>query len=267
MANTDKNILITPNVGSANDPQIVFSGASATLGPQTITVKAKSDYNGTLSFEGSAGQLFSITNSLTGVVYSINLASGIPVLEALDTGEIKLSQYSGFTNIAGTTDSTSSTTGVLRVAGGVGIAKNLYVGGAVKATNTDGPTFRAVRASTAQTVTASARNKVQFNSESWDTDNAYDNSTNYRFQPAKAGYYSVNVSVGGPNQNIVSVYRNGSEYLVSGWGSGGSYTSLTGIVYLNGSSDYVEGYVWTDGTSIDASASGTVFSAVMIRGA
>lgn len=131
MANTDKNILITPNVGSANDPQIVFSGASATLGPQTITVKAKSDYNGTLSFEGSAGQLFSITNSLTGVVYSINLASGVPVLEALDTGEIKLSQYSGFTNIAGTTDSTSSTTGVLRVAGGVGIVKNLNVGGTI----------------------------------------------------------------------------------------------------------------------------------------
>lgn len=267
MANTDKNILITPNVGSANDPQIVFSGASATLGPQTITVKAKSDYNGTLSFEGSAGQLFSITNSLTGVIYSINLASGVPVLEALDTGEIKLSQYSGFTNIVGTAESTSTTTGVLRVAGGVGIAKNLYVGGAVKATNTDGPTFRAHRTSSNQTVTASAWNKVQFNNEDWDTNNNYDSTTNYRFTPTVAGYYTVNVQVSGPNQCIVSIYRNGSEFYTAGWGSGGNQQSVTGIVYFNGSTDYIEGYVWTDGTSVTTGAANTVFSAVLVRGA
>ncbi|NBP58617.1 hypothetical protein EBU71_19180, partial [bacterium] len=68
MANSDKNIVITPNIGSANDPQVVFSGANASLGPQNITLRVYPTNNGTLSFEGSAGQLFSITNSLTGTI-------------------------------------------------------------------------------------------------------------------------------------------------------------------------------------------------------
>jgi hypothetical protein len=39
MANSDKNILITPNIGSSNDPSIVFSGANTAVGPQNITAK------------------------------------------------------------------------------------------------------------------------------------------------------------------------------------------------------------------------------------
>ncbi len=63
MSNTDKNILITPNIGSStDDPKIVFSGADATTSAQNITLKAYPTSNGTLSFEGSAGQMFSITN-------------------------------------------------------------------------------------------------------------------------------------------------------------------------------------------------------------
>lgn len=95
MANTDKNIVITPNVGSASDPQIVFSGASASLGPQNITLRVYSTNNGTLSFEGSAGQLFSITNSFTGTIFSVNDVSGIPSIEVLDSGLVKVAQYSG----------------------------------------------------------------------------------------------------------------------------------------------------------------------------
>lgn len=69
MANSDKDIVITPNRGSSTaDPKIVFSGASSTLGPQNITAYAYPTNNGTVSFEGSAGQLFSITNSLTGTI-------------------------------------------------------------------------------------------------------------------------------------------------------------------------------------------------------
>lgn len=97
MANSDKNIVITPNIGSTTaDPQIVFSGADATLGPQNITLNAYATSNGTLSFEGSAGQLFSITNSLSGTIFSVNDVSGIPSIEVLDTGLIKLAEFSGF---------------------------------------------------------------------------------------------------------------------------------------------------------------------------
>lgn len=110
MAHSDKNIVITPSIGSTTtDPRIVFSGADATLGPQNITLRAYPTNSGTLSFEGSAGQLFSITNSLTGTIFSVNDVSGIPSIEVLDTGTVRLAQYGGNVGI-GTASPTSKLT-------------------------------------------------------------------------------------------------------------------------------------------------------------
>jgi hypothetical protein len=102
MALSDKNIVITPNTNSTNDPAVEFSGASANVGPQTISVRIYPDSNGTLSFEGSAGQLFSITNDLSGTIFSVNDVSGIPSIEVLDTGLIKLAEYGGNVEIGKT---------------------------------------------------------------------------------------------------------------------------------------------------------------------
>jgi len=112
MAHSDKNIVITPNIGSTTaDPQIVFSGANASLGPQNITLRTYPTSNGTLSFEGSAGQLFSITNSMSGTIFSVNDISGIPSIEVLDTGIIRLAQFGGFVafGTSGTLTGTGST--------------------------------------------------------------------------------------------------------------------------------------------------------------
>jgi hypothetical protein len=95
MALSDKNIVITPNISASADPKIVFSGADANTAAQNITLTAYPTANGTLSFDGSAGQLFSITNSLSGSIFSVNDVSGIPSIEVLDTGTIKLAQYGG----------------------------------------------------------------------------------------------------------------------------------------------------------------------------
>jgi hypothetical protein len=95
MATSEKNILITPNIGQTSDPTIVFSGASVTANAANITATILPTSNGTLAFSGTAGQLFSITNSLTGTLFSVNDISGIPSIEVLDTGTIKLAQYSG----------------------------------------------------------------------------------------------------------------------------------------------------------------------------
>lgn len=105
MALLDKDILITPNTGQTADPKIQFKGADATTGAQTINLTVYPTSNGTLSFEGSAGQLFSITNDLTGTIYSVNDVSGIPSIEVLDTGLIRLAQYSGNVLIGTGTDS------------------------------------------------------------------------------------------------------------------------------------------------------------------
>jgi hypothetical protein len=96
MSYNDRNIVITPNIGSSTeDPKIVFSGADSSTAAQNITLKAYPTSSGTLSFEGSAGQLFSITNSLSGTIFAVNDVSGIPSIEVLDTGTIKFAQYSG----------------------------------------------------------------------------------------------------------------------------------------------------------------------------
>jgi hypothetical protein len=103
MANLDKNILITPSTNTANNPTVVFTGSDNV--PITLRVLDTS----TLSFEGSAGQLFSISNSLSGTIFSVNDVSGIPSLEILDTGLVKIGQYNG--NVAiGTSASTARVT-------------------------------------------------------------------------------------------------------------------------------------------------------------
>jgi len=138
MANLDKNILITPNVGSNNDPTIVFSAANTTSNAANITLRAYPTSNGTLSFEGSAGQLFSITNQLTGTLFSVNDISGIPSIEVLDTGRVNLAQYNGSVVIGANTSATTSnsnTTGELVVFGGVGVTGNIYVGGTSAGSN------------------------------------------------------------------------------------------------------------------------------------
>jgi len=118
MANSYKNIIITPNIGSStDDPKIVFSGANTTTNTD-ITVRMYPTSNGTMSFEGSAGQLMSITNSLSGTIYSVNDVSGIPSIEVLDTGLVKLAQYSGNVVLGG---SASDGTSKLQVFGSANV--------------------------------------------------------------------------------------------------------------------------------------------------
>ena len=86
MANSDKNIVITPNISSTTDyAKIVFSGADSSTSAQNITLRAYPTNGGTLSFEGSAGQLMSIANTMSGTIFSANDVSGIPSIEVLDT--------------------------------------------------------------------------------------------------------------------------------------------------------------------------------------
>ena len=99
MANTYKDIIIFPNRSSDTyNPNVSFRGANSGYNT-TITLNINPDSNGMLSFEGSSGQLFSITNDLTGSIYSVNDISGIPSIEVLADGTINLSQYNGIANI------------------------------------------------------------------------------------------------------------------------------------------------------------------------
>jgi hypothetical protein len=137
MANSDKNIVITPNIGQTADPKVVYSGANASVGPQNVTLNVYPDNNGTLSWEGSAGQLMSVTNTLTGTIFAVNDVSGIPSISVQDTGQVTLAPYTGNVIIGNTTDAgtsklqvTGSLTlnGLIQTQANVGVNTNVAVG-------------------------------------------------------------------------------------------------------------------------------------------
>lgn len=84
MANSDKDILITTNKGASSRPVIKFAGANNT------PIYAYVSDDGTVNFEGASGQILSLTDGLTGTVFSVNDISGLPALEVLDTGMTKV---------------------------------------------------------------------------------------------------------------------------------------------------------------------------------
>jgi uncharacterized membrane protein (DUF441 family) len=62
----------------------------------------------TLSFSGTSGQLFSITDSMTGTIFAVNDISGVPSIEVDDTGIIRLAETFGNVLIGTATNSSSS---------------------------------------------------------------------------------------------------------------------------------------------------------------
>ncbi len=116
-----------------------------------------------------------------------------------------------------------------------------------------GPAFRAYL-NTNPTVASGSDFTIPFGAETFDTDNCF-NTSNYRFTPNLAGYYHVNATVvWNPTNNIgsgwdaISILRkSGSEISrcaifldAQDW-----LTNVNAdLVYLNGSSDYLDVYVW-----------------------
>lgn len=100
MANSDKNILITPNRGQVAQPSIVFTGE----GNDPITLRVLDETVGEINFQGSAGQLFGITDNLTsGSIFSVNDISGMPIIDVYANRDIALVPLGGKVGI-GTTD-------------------------------------------------------------------------------------------------------------------------------------------------------------------
>jgi len=105
-----------------------------------------------------------------------------------------------------------------------------------------------------QSINDLGQDKILNNIEVFDTDNCYDNSTNYRFTPTTAGKYFVYAratfddGAGDMRQCIAYIYKNGSQIASakinfdnssSDEGEGGT-PILTTVIDMNGSSDYLE---------------------------
>ena len=139
--------------------------------------------------------------------------------------------------------------------------------------NAAGPAFSAYQG-TAQSIGATLT-KLTIDTKEFDTATAFNTST-YRFTPLVAGYYQVNGTCkfnGTVANALISIYKNGGRYKDGNFG--GSSTAqgvvVAAIIYLNGSTDYVELYGYqSSGVSVNTAAGttfDTYFNAALVRGA
>lgn len=131
MANSDKDILISPRRGSTTDvPNIRFVGQSNS--PIDLDVL---DDNA-LSVSGSEGELLSITNNTTnGVIFGVSDISGVPSIYVAADGRVGIAPYNGTVTI-GTAQLTAGSDvtigGVVDFSGTVAFSADLKFDGAIE---------------------------------------------------------------------------------------------------------------------------------------
>jgi hypothetical protein len=134
-----------------------------------------------------------------------------------------------------------------------------------------GPAF-SVQASVTTSLTAGTATKVTLDNKVFDTANCF---TSSRFTPNVAGYYQINFGINfsaTPAGFVVSVLqKNGVSYrfITFATQSGAVSTSCIGsdVLYMNGTTDYLELWGYQNVAATAQSGSGTYMTGIFIRGA
>jgi hypothetical protein len=143
-----------------------------------------------------------------------------------------------------------------------------------------GPAFSAYL-STAQTAANATAVKYAAATERFDTASCFNNTGStvgsipaYAFLPNVAGYYQIaagNWFSSGSGGVVSYIYKNGSSYATSyNTITNGQNANIFALVYMNGTTDYVEAYFRQDtGSSqtLDPSAVNIGFYGYMVRSA
>jgi len=202
-----------------------FSGSGASL-----TALPAAQVTGTLPAISGANLTNLTATNLTGTIADARFPATLPAASAANLTSIPAA------NIVGVCTS--------------GLTKTGGFGG----TNT--PAFSVYRSGT-QAIANSTATKVQYNTESFDTDNTFDSSTNYRYTPAFSGksFLVGSIRLYGTddfNNYTLEIYKNGTAILRqqnSHW----HYESaqVSGIV-THDTDDYFEVFVTQQsGSSLD----------------
>ena len=133
-----------------------------------------------------------------------------------------------------------------------------------------GPAFSAYQSSS-QTLTSVTLTKILFQSEEYDTNSNFASS---RFTPTVAGYYQLNAgmqSFASYTYGFIDIYKNGSREKAGnagGIGNASNNWTVSSLVYLNGSTDYVEIYGFlTNGQGLNNTFAATYFNGFLARAA
>ena len=83
---------------ATGEPQLLFRGSGASATDIELNVQSNSD----LSFQGTQGELFSITNELqSGTIFAVKDISGLDQISVNASGEVKLNQFYGYASVSG----------------------------------------------------------------------------------------------------------------------------------------------------------------------
>ena len=164
------------------------------------------------------------------------------------SGEIELQS-------AGTTIATVDSTGLTMASG--------------KLLASTGPAFSAF-AEGLQPLSSETWTKISFPTEEFDTNSNFASS---KFTPTVAGYYQVNSQLQ-PNEyytgGAVSIYKNGIRFKSGNFAASTAFGGfvVSTLIYLNGSTDYIEVYgLFETGQIVAQGPSFSYFSAFLARAA
>lgn len=141
-----------------------------------------------------------------------------------------------------------------------------------------GPLFEAF-ATADQTVTASTWTLVVLNTVVVDSSSRFNNTgatvngiPAYAYMPNVAGWYLVSARIRSAGSiSVLELYKNGTVYTrITEYGAGGGVSHTgTCIIYLNGTTDYISLYAYTNTSPLQTAGNGALYgcrmSAVLIR--
>lgn len=132
------------------------------------------------------------------------------------------------------------------------------------------PSFSVHRNEVDQTITPNTPVKINWTTEEFDTNNNFD-LTNDRFQPTAPGKYLFVLSLHCPDNTTwcqARLYKNGLEVIEAGNKSSLQHLiSVSRIIDMNGTTDYVEAYVYNGGgTTLSGDKKLTSFTGSRIDG-
>tara|TARA_Y100001970_G_scaffold189049_1_gene229899 strand:+ start:633 stop:1094 length:462 start_codon:yes stop_codon:yes gene_type:complete len=99
MATSDRDILITPNTSTSNDPKIEFKGGGTLAGSAstiTMVALAKTAHEGVIDIRATDGDtIASFSETNTGTLFSVSDDSGSAKFQVHETGVVDTSLSSG----------------------------------------------------------------------------------------------------------------------------------------------------------------------------
>lgn len=206
---------------------------------------------GTLTLTGPAAGFVAVADAAAGL--TTNGDTSWFVAESGSQWEEFLGTRVDATHLARTTVLKSSNGGAL-----VNFTSPPVVFGTVPAEriSTVGPAFRAYLSADQTGVTSATFTKVALNTEEFDVGGCFDSTTNYRYTPNVAGYYFFEWTLtctGSPlSSNTASLRKNGAEVANSVYYSAAAGSRIGGsrLIYMNGTTDYVELFGYVSGTAL-----------------